>query len=411
MELRTLLETWKEPGMLLLSIGTSNIGAWVYLLALNLLVLEMTHSPLAVAGLYLAKPAASLLTNLWSGSVIDRMNKRRLMIGLDVARAGVVACLPFVSSLGAIYAAVMLINMASSVFDPASFVYTTKLVPKEQRKRFNALRSLVDSGAFLIGPAVAGVLFLIGTPTAAIYINAAAFAFSGMVLVRMPNVEKKMDAQKMEVKVSFAVVMNDWKSVGRFSRKNISVMSLFFLFSCVMVLSASIDSQEASFAKAVLLLSDAEYGFLVSVAGAGIILGASVNALLVKKLRAEWLMGGGALFFSAGYAVYAFSTSFWMAATGFAVLAFAMAFANTGFQTYTQTHIPVGEMGRILSLYGFVEALLVIAATIAIGIASHLFSIQAAVIAAAFLMGVLAIVVAFKCFNPVKQNAVEIVRR
>src|SRR5690606_39675758 len=78
---------WRNPVILLVSIGIANIGAWIYLIALNLTVLEMAEgSAFAVAALYAIAPAAMLVTNGWSGSVVDRINKKRLMIGLDISR-------------------------------------------------------------------------------------------------------------------------------------------------------------------------------------------------------------------------------------------------------------------------------------------------------------------------------------
>jgi len=70
----------KYPCLLLFGIGTSNIGDWIYLIALNVMMLDMTNSPLAVSGLYMIKPLAALCTNIWSGSLIDRINKRKLMM-------------------------------------------------------------------------------------------------------------------------------------------------------------------------------------------------------------------------------------------------------------------------------------------------------------------------------------------
>ena len=57
--------------------------------------------------------------------------------------------------------------------------YITTLIPKGNRQRFNALRGLVGSGAFLIGPGVAGILFMMGTPDFALYMNALALLLSG----------------------------------------------------------------------------------------------------------------------------------------------------------------------------------------------------------------------------------------
>ena len=90
---------WKNPLLLLLGIGVSNLGAWIYLIALNLIVLDMTGSPLAVSILYILIPIATLCTNFWSGSFIDRLNKKNLMISLDVVRALFIFLLPFMDSL------------------------------------------------------------------------------------------------------------------------------------------------------------------------------------------------------------------------------------------------------------------------------------------------------------------------
>lgn len=91
MKISRMLIHWKNSLLLLLGIGISNIGDWIYLIALNLIVLDMTHSPLAVTVLYILKPAATLLTNFWAGSYIDRLNKRHLMIIFDFLRAGLIA--------------------------------------------------------------------------------------------------------------------------------------------------------------------------------------------------------------------------------------------------------------------------------------------------------------------------------
>ena len=80
------MSRWKYPLMLLGGIGISNVGGWVYLIALNLIILNETGSPLAIALLYILGPIATICSNAWAGSLIDRVNTRRLMMGLDVFR-------------------------------------------------------------------------------------------------------------------------------------------------------------------------------------------------------------------------------------------------------------------------------------------------------------------------------------
>ncbi|WP_404456694.1 MFS transporter [Virgibacillus necropolis] len=381
-----LVEPWKYPFILLFGIGISNVGGWIYLIALNLIVLDMTGSPLAVAALYIIKPLAAVVTNSWSGSLIDRVNKRNLMVYLDMSRAIVIAILPSLSSLWTIYVLVLFINMGSAMFEPTSMTYITKLIPAKHRKRFNSLRSLVDSGGFLIGPAIAGIMFIIGSPNFAIYMNAIALFLSGVVTLFMPDLEKNHVADSNQEKFSFAVLKKDWSVVKEFSQRNVYIMVIYFLFSCVMVMTAAIDSLEAAFSKEVLSLSDGKYGFLVSIAGAGIVVGAIVNACFVKKLATSMLIGGGSLLLSAGYIVYAFSHDFFGAAFGFFILSFALAFANTGFYTFYQNNIPAEMMGRVGSIYGLIEAVLVIISTIIFGAAAQLISIQFIVIVGALIM-------------------------
>ncbi|MFB5087497.1 MFS transporter [Psychrobacillus sp. PGGUH221] len=399
-----LYSSWKYPFILLVGIGISNLGAWVYLIALNLIVLDMTNSPLAVAGLYIVKPLATLFTNSWAGSVIDRINKRNLMIVLDLFRAMFIAFLPFVSDIWLIYFLVFIINMASSIFEPTSMTYVTKLIPVEQRKRFNSLRSLIDSGAFLIGPAIAGILFLLGTPTVAIFINATALLLSGIVTLFMPNLERYQAIAQADDHFTWAVIKKDWSIVLNFSRHFPYIMGIYFLFSCVMVMATSLDSQEAAFAKSVLSLSNTEYGFLVSIAGAGIITGAIVNSIFVRMLRTFILIGVGSLIVSIGYIVYAFSSSFLVAGIGFFILAFSLAFANTGFHTFYQNNIPVNMMGRVGSIYGLIEAFFIILSTIVIGITAELVSIQFVVICGSLLMLALTVLLLFLSTAPSKRE-------
>ncbi|KML30449.1 MFS transporter [Priestia aryabhattai] len=392
--MKNKLLSWKYPCLLLFGIGTSNIGDWIYLIALNVMMLDMTNSPIAVSGLYMIKPLAALCTNIWSGSLIDRMNKRKLMMFLDWMRAGIIVCLPFFSSILIIYVLVFIISMASSMFRPTSMVYITKLIPIEKRKRFNSLRSLIDSGGFLLGPAAAGALFMIGTPAFAIYANAAALVVSGMVTLLMPNLDIKTEAK--ENKLSVNTIGEDWKVVFRFSRANRYIMTIYVLFSFLMVMATAIDSLEVSFATKVIHLSESEYGFLLSVAGAGIMIGAVVNTLLAQKLSTNFLIGAGSVGVSLGYLLYACSSSFQTMGTGFFSLSFALAFASAGFQTFYQNSIPVDMMGRVGSIYGLLESLLIIMMTFLCGMAAHIVSIQGAVIGGSLIM-LLSTVVLFLC--------------
>lgn len=384
--MKNFLKDWKYPLLLLSGVGIANLGAWIYLIALNVLVYHMGGSALAVAALYVIKPLATLFTNAWSGSMIDRLNKRKLMIHLDIYRALFIAILPLLPSLWIVYVFVFFISMASAIYEPTAMTYMTKLIPVEQRQRFNSLRSLIGSGAFLIGPAIAGVLLIASTPEIAIYINAIAFLLSGFITLLLPNLDKKEASDTTSNTLSLTVLKKDWNTVINFSRKHVYVVCVYFLFQSMFVLATATDSLELSFAKEVLLLTDSEYGFLVSIAGAGFILGAITNTILSKKLAPSLLIGIGSLFIAIGYLIYAFSNVFLIAAIGFFILSFSMAYANTGFYTFYQNNIPVHMMGRIGSIYGLVIAIVTIFITILSGVATQFISIQLVVIVGSLIM-------------------------
>ncbi|MBP3039505.1 MFS transporter [Bacillaceae bacterium Marseille-Q3522] len=181
--------------MLLSGTGISTMGDFIYLVAINVLVLQLTGSPAAVAGLWIMGPIAAIVTKFWSGSLIDRMNKRRLVITTDVIRGILVAMIPFLPSVWLIYICLFFLSVSKAFFEPTSISYIASLIPKHVRKQFNSFRGLVMSGAFLIGPAIAGGLLLITTADVAIWM----ISFVLFFIVRQPAQQHyfKEESQKV----------------------------------------------------------------------------------------------------------------------------------------------------------------------------------------------------------------------
>ncbi|WP_412675627.1 MFS transporter [Alkalihalophilus marmarensis] len=366
---------WKDPLLLLGGIGISTIGGWVYLIAINLIVLHETGSPLAMALLYILGPIAAVCSNAWAGSYIDRMNTRTLMIYLDVFRAIGILLIPFVPSLIYVYMLALIIHMASAIFEPASMVYMTKLIPKVDRQRFNALRSFIQSSGTIIGPSVAGVLFIVGTPYTAIYVNATALVGSAFIIRLLPNVDPLL-GQGSSPKVTWSMIKNDMKTVVTFCRSSSYVAKIYLLGCGVTIFMTAIDSLEAAFAKEVLLMTDTAYGFFLAVFGAGIITGSIINSIFAKSLRVKFLIGFGTPAAAIGYFALYSSTHFYHAAVGCFLIGAAITFSNTGFLTFYQNHVPVEMMGRFGSILGIIEAVFIVILTLTIGIAAEFTSIR-----------------------------------
>ncbi|MET3195023.1 MFS transporter [Bacillus sp. OAE603] len=382
----------KSIFILLSSIGLSNIGAWIYFIALNLIILDTASSAFAVSILYILKPLATLFTNFWSGSMIDRINKRKIMITLDIIRGLLIIILPLISSLWFLYIIVFFINMAGEIFYQASMIYMTKFVPEGKRQRFNSFRSLVGSGAFVIGPSVAGLLFMMGSPAFAIIINGMTLILSGVLTFFLPNIEKEEKQGFSNTKFGFKILRKDWHLVITYCKSQMKMVYIFILFYFIIIMTTTVDSLEVAFSKEVLNLSNTKYGFLVSIAGVGFVIGSVVNSVFANRCDSSKLIGYGSIFLSFGYLIYSFSNEFKIASLGFFLLSFALSFANTGFDTYYQKQIPVEIMGRVGSLFGILQAFFIIIFTILFGSLTNSISLQKIVIGASIFLFLISVI-------------------
>jgi MFS family permease len=371
------LHSWKNALLYIVGIGISNLGNWIYLVAINLLVLHMTGSPAAVAGLFIIRPLATLLTNSWAGSIIDRANKRRLMMTTDVIRGALIALIPFMSSVWGIYGIMFLINVAGSFFGPTSMTYVTKLIPAEERKRFNAWSSFTTSGAVLLGPAISGLLIAYTDIRVSIVINAVSFLICALVIYFLPDVDGEEAAGSKREVMTMRMLLRDWAAVIDFGKAAKYFMLVYVLFQSATLLGFALDSQEATFIKQVLLLGDEDYGLLVSVAGAGYLAGSMAASLSVKRLSLRMFIGAGMLLSSIGYMIFYAASGLMTAVIGFIVFGFFSSYANAGYTTFFQNQVPVELMGRFTSVTRLLEGMLQILFTLLLGIAADAWSLQA----------------------------------
>ncbi|MGG0792290.1 MFS transporter [Peribacillus simplex] len=399
------MTSWKNPILLISGIGVSYLGNWIYLIALNISILNLTGSATAVAVLYIIRPIAVLITNTWSGSVIDRVNKRRLMISIDIIRGVLIFVIPFISSLWTIYTVLLLINIVGSFFGPSSSVYITKLVPPVNRKRFNSIMSLASSGAFLLGPAISGIIIMYAGTELCIVINAITFIICAFFIYLLPDVDEDLD--NIREPVRWKTLINDWKAVREFTKDAKFFVSVYLLFQCAMLIGFALDSQEVTFIKQHLELSDSDYGLIVSITGIGALGGATVAAVVSKKLQLRLFIGAGMLLTSIGYVLFYASFNFITATLSFVFLGFFMAFANAGYATFFQNKVPVAIMGRFGSIADMVQGIIQIGLTLLLGLTIEWVSLQVVCIIFSIVGTILATVLFITIFIPSKADYFE----
>jgi MFS family permease len=390
----------KNQIMLISGIGISNLGSWIYLIAINLFILNLTGSAAAVAGLYIIRPVAVLLTNTWAGSIIDRVNKRTLLIMVDVLRGLLIVFIPFLESIWAIYLIMLLVNIAGAFFGPASNVFITRLIPGESRKQFNAYLSMATSGSFLIGPAIAGLLIIQFNTDICMYINAASFFICALFIRLLPDKDKAEST--ITERINLNTLLRDWQEVILFSKTASYFMLVYLVFQTAMLLGFALDSQEATFIKNHLKLSEVDYGLITSLTGAGSLAGSFASAFFSRKLSVRMLMGLGMLFVGTGYIIFYTSSGFYIATAGFILLGFFMSFANTGYITFFQKNVPTGIMGRFGSITDMIQGLFQIILTLILGLAAELFSLYTVCLLFAIAAASLSIILCSTIYLPSK---------
>lgn len=398
MEGKQILKEWKIPTILLGSLGIANVGDFVYLVVINIIVYQMTGSAAAVAGLWMVSPLTNIVTKFWTGSFIDYRSKKNIVLVTFVVRAAFISMIPFASSLFAIYAILVLLGIAKSFFGPASMTYVTMLVPQQKRKRFNSLRSFTASSAFIIGPALGGTLILLTDVSVTLWLNAGFFLVAAVFLSLLPDTEK-IQQEKIPA-LTLSQVVKDFTVVLDFivSRKYVSAIYLGFLV--VMLFSFAMDVQEVVFTQQVIGLSEIEYSLLISITGIGSVSGALLLSLFANKISIRYMIVIGMLMMTTGYIIYAFSWSFASVTVGFIILGFFNVFLNAGITTFYQNNVPVSVMGRVTSIFGLIQSFFQLFFILAIGLLADFVSLKLTIGSLAIIMLLTAILFTIAVLNP-----------
>jgi hypothetical protein len=169
----------------------SSIGDWLYLVALLVLVYQASSDPVLLGIVGAARVLPYVILSIPAGIVADRFDRRLILLVTDVARGAIMVVLAVLQAahgpLVAIVGLAILATCFSTFFAPTIGSYLPTLVSDEtELGPANSAWSSLDNLAFVIGPAIAGVLIAIGGLTAAFVLNAVSFGVIAVVLWRLP---------------------------------------------------------------------------------------------------------------------------------------------------------------------------------------------------------------------------------
>jgi MFS family permease len=138
-------------------------GDWALRIALPIYVLQLSGSPAAVATVVLTGLSASLLFGTVAGAYVDRWDRRRVLVVVNVAQALVLLPLLAVHAVGQVWIVIVIaVAFAESAlaqfFGPAENALLPRVVRAERLAAANSLNSLNNFIGRLVGPAVGGLV-------------------------------------------------------------------------------------------------------------------------------------------------------------------------------------------------------------------------------------------------------------
>jgi MFS family permease len=189
----------REPDYRRLFLGrtTSLVGDGMAPIAIAFAILDLTGSATDL-GIVLAAHSVALIALLLVGGVVgDRISPRLSMLGADAVRTfsmGAIAVL-LLTGAAEIWQLALLYAIdggATAFFNPASTAIVPQVVPGRRLQEANALLNISRHGGRVAGPALAGVLLVLGSPGSALAVDAATFAVSAACLlgVRAPKLRR-----------------------------------------------------------------------------------------------------------------------------------------------------------------------------------------------------------------------------
>jgi MFS family permease len=196
---------------------TSELFSQVALNMMNfillLVVFELTGSNTAVSGLVLAFTLPALLFGLLAGILVDRWDKRTVLVWTNVIRVGLLVVLALMhQDISVIYVIAFLVAVVTQFFIPAETPMVPLVVRKEHLMSANALFSTAWFGAVFLAFALSGpVLLLIGEQTT-FFVLAGVFGIAAVCIMLMKRYEHGMTRKVLtirdELKVALHVIKN-----------------------------------------------------------------------------------------------------------------------------------------------------------------------------------------------------------
>ena len=361
----------------------SMMGDWALMAALPFEIYRRTGSTLATAGVLVAGIAPQILFGSAAGVFVDRWDRRRLMIWVNVGLALALLPLFAIDQLGLWIAYVVLVvmNLLEQLFNPAEVALLPQLVGPEHLVSANSLSSLNRNLARLVGPAIGGLAVAVGGLPLVIGVDLVSY-LGGALFIALISPGRSFRAAQHEIEQlddvpsnaqttglrGFASELRD----GMRRAASHPVLRVLLLAALLTAFGEGIlGALFAPWVADVLHGDNTAFALVLSAQAIGGLTGAFLVGRFLSRVSAGVLMGVGSIIFAAidfaifGYGV--FLPVVWPALIGMVIVGIPATAIGVGYTTLQQTLIEDSHRGRVVGLFGTLMAIGMVLGTLSAG--------------------------------------------
>ena len=330
----------------------SLMGTWMQRTALVWLVYTITNSPFKVGLVGVAQYLPILLFTLFSGAIVDRFSKRRLLIvtqSLLMLQALALALLTFFhcEQYWLLLLLCTALGLTTTVDMPARLSFFMDLVGKEDIMNAVSLNSTIVNLARIIGPAAAGIVMELGGASVCFFINAVSFLAVIFSLTRIKTVEKPSFPRTQNV------VADVKEGLDYIRGSETLVINVIFL-SVLCTFAMNSDVIIPVFARTVLGMGAGAYTRLLSAVGLGSLIGAVTMAGLARYGVRKWFLPAAAAGETIILIAMGLCRSYGLVLVMVTLLGILnLMFLNSGNSIF-QLYAPEKYRGRVMSVYALI---------------------------------------------------------
>ena len=321
--------------------------------ALPLLIFQLTHSPLSLAIATATFALPHLLFGLFIGAWVDRVDRKRLMIAVDVLMALAVAVIPILALLHQlnvlwIYAVQFAVSSLGLVFEQAEFTAIPSLVGDGDLVTANGRINASYQASEVAGPTIAGAIATVVSIPALLVIDSISYLVSAAVLLTIKvGFNRSTREQKQSTKI-LADIGEGLRYVWSHPvLRNISLMMMLFN-----LVNSTFYAQSVYYAKVRLHTSNFELGLFFAAGSVGAILFSLMAGKLRRRLSFSKVVIGCLALSGVCTVIFASIPWLWLALPILLLREGLLSLLNINTFSLRQAIVPDHMLGRVLSVAG-----------------------------------------------------------